>query len=910
MKKLSGDVLAKAWGKAMGTDRKQFDMFFDRMLDGFAYHKIVVDKSGKPVDYVFLEVNHAFEKMTGLKRERILGKKVTEILPGIEKDPADWIGVYGRVALTGVPAQFESHAESLGKWYKVVAYCPEKEHFVALFEDITERKNIEDSRQTAFHRLDGILSSMHGAILLVSADGHVEFANQSFCDYFRLKESPADLKGLSSGEMLEKLKNVYANPDLEIARIKEMITAEKAVTGEEVVLEGGRTCIRDFIPLYIEGKLSSRLWHHMDITDLKKAEEALRLSEEKANALVKYAPTGIYEIDYRNPKFKNVNDAMCKILGYTREELLAMSPADVLDADSRLRFKERVMNLLAGKKIDDTVEFKVKTKDERTIYAVLNVMFTYKDGKPDSAVVIAHDVTERKKAEEALRESEERYRHLVQYAPTAIYEIDFVGPRFTSVNDAMCVMSGYTREELLNKNPLDGLDRESQILFKQRLGKALAGEKIDENVEYKAITKNGGQFWVTLNMKFITKNGKIYGAQVVAHDVTERKKAEEALRQINEELEVRIHERTKEVLSERQRLYSILETLPAYVILLDKDYHVPFANKVFRESFGESLGRRCYDYLFKLDSPCENCETYKVLKTNKPHHWEWTGPNGYDYDIYDFPFVEADGSTLILEMGIDITERKKAEASAQESAKKLKDAERLAAIGATAGMVGHDIRNPLQAITSDVYLAKAELASIPEGEEKKNALESLDEIENNVIYINKIVADLQDYARTLKPVAKETNLTKLVEELLKKNGVPKNVKVQVKLQKDAGTVMADSDILKRVLGNLVTNAVQAMPEGGKLVIQAFKDGADSVITVEDSGVGIPEEARSKLFTPLFTTKSKGQGFGLAVVKRMTEALGGTVAFESAVGKGTKFIIRLPQASQAANGSSNKNGQPK
>ena len=105
--------------------------------------------------------------------------------------------------------------------------------------------------------------------------------------------------------------------------------------------------------------------------------------------------------------------------------------------------------------------------------------------------------------------------------------------------------------------------------------------------------------------------------------------------------------------------------------------------------------------------------------------------------------------------------------------------------------------------------------------------------------------------------------------------------------------MADSDILKRILGNLVTNAVQAMPEGGKLSIQAYKEANDSIITVADTGVGIPEEAQEKLFTPLFTTKSKGQGFGLAVVKRMTESLGGTVTFESQEGKGTKFMIRLP-----------------
>ena len=98
---MASDVLASGWSKVLGGDRKQFDMFFDKMLDGFAYHKIVVDKAGKPVDYVFLEVNHAFERMTGLKRERIIGKRVTEVLSGIEKDPADWIGVYGTGCFNG-----------------------------------------------------------------------------------------------------------------------------------------------------------------------------------------------------------------------------------------------------------------------------------------------------------------------------------------------------------------------------------------------------------------------------------------------------------------------------------------------------------------------------------------------------------------------------------------------------------------------------------------------------------------------------------------------------------------------------------------------------------------------------------------------------------------------------------------
>jgi PAS domain S-box-containing protein len=256
----------------------------------------------------------------------------------------------------------------------------------------------------------------------------------------------------------------------------------------------------------------------------------------------------------------------------------------------------------------------------------------------------------------------------------------------------------------------------------------------------------------------------------------------------------------------------------------------------------------------------------------------------------------------------DISERKEMERKlegysanlenlVEERTKQLRDSERLANIGATAGMVGHDIRNPLQAIISDIYLAKIELNSTPESDAKKNMLESLMEIEKNIDYINKIVADLQDYARNLKPTAKEVNLQTLMDELIAKNKIPKNIKVQVKVQENAGTIISDPDILKRILGNLVSNSVQAMPEGGKLSIQAYKKANDAVITVADTGVGIPEGVKDKLFTPLFTTKSKGQGFGLAVVKRMTEALGGTVALESQTGKGTTFTITIPSGTQ-------------
>ena len=241
----------------------------------------------------------------------------------------------------------------------------------------------------------------------------------------------------------------------------------------------------------------------------------------------------------------------------------------------------------------------------------------------------------------------------------------------------------------------------------------------------------------------------------------------------------------------------------------------------------------------------------------------------------------------------DITERKKAEELAQESAKKLKNAECLATIGATAGMVGHDIRNPLQAIIGDLYLAEADLGAIKESEEKKSIQESLDAIAKNAEYINKIVMDLQDFAKPLAPCIGETDLKLVIDEVLEKMVLPENIQPEIELDGNARKVMADFTFVKRIIGNLVSNAVQAMPNGGKLKIRAYRDAKNVVITVKDTGMGIPEEAKGKLFTPLFTTKSKGQGFGLAVVKRMVEALNGTVTFESQVGKGTTFTIRLP-----------------
>lgn len=230
---------------------------------------------------------------------------------------------------------------------------------------------------------------------------------------------------------------------------------------------------------------------------------------------------------------------------------------------------------------------------------------------------------------------------------------------------------------------------------------------------------------------------------------------------------------------------------------------------------------------------------------------------------------------------------------AEDRARQLKDAERLSAIGATAGMVGHDIRNPLQAITNHLYLTRRKADLLPNGEIKQSIEKNIQNSEENLRYINKIVADLQDFAAPLNPKRERLKIEEAIRDALAMVAAPENIVITVDTPETLPPLYADYTMLKRILVNLMQNAVQAMPSGGKLIVSATKTGQHIEFIIEDTGEGIPPEVQVKIFTPLITTKPKGQGFGLAVVKRMTEGMGGTVTFETESGKGTKFTLKFP-----------------
>ena len=205
----------------------------------------------------------------------------------------------------------------------------------------------------------------------------------------------------------------------------------------------------------------------------------------------------------------------------------------------------------------------------------------------------------------------------------------------------------------------------------------------------------------------------------------------------------------------------------------------------------------------------------------------------------------------------DITEQKRLQKNLEEHAdilekiiddrtKQLKDSERLVAIGQTAGMVGHDLRNPLQTVIGELYLAKSEVESLAEGEVKNNLQESIHVIEEQAVYMDKIVSDLQAFVQPVKIDKKPINLKELVNDVLASVAIPNNITVQTQIEGDFPQIKADLQLLKRVLINLVTNSVQAMPDGGKLTLTGQVNPEGQVtVTVQDTGVGIPDALKTK-----------------------------------------------------------------
>jgi PAS domain S-box-containing protein len=309
-------------------------------------------------------------------------------------------------------------------------------------------------------------------------------------------------------------------------------------------------------------------------------------------------------------------------------------------------------------------------------------LITYREKLED---LVKQRTTALEKSNTALKESEESLKHSQEMAHLGSWELDVINNRLTWSDEVYRIFGLKPQEFVATYEAfLEGVHPDDRAAVDTAYTGSLSEGRDTYEIEHRVIRKDTGEVhYVQEKCHHIKdENGRIIRSIGMVLNITERKQNEEIIQKAHDELEVRIRERTKELAAvnnalqteitehkraqetlniERQRFNDVLEMLPVYTILLAPDYTVPFANRFFRERFGESHGKRCYEYLFNRNEPCENCETFKVLETHEPKHWEWIGPDTHNYDIFDFPFTDVDGSPLIMEVGIDVTKQKQAQ---------------------------------------------------------------------------------------------------------------------------------------------------------------------------------------------------------------------------------------------------------
>jgi len=404
------------------------------------------------------------------------------------------------------------------------------------------------------------MDSSNDAIGLSDSQGHHVYHNKAFTDLFEY--TPDELETLGGGLA------VYADPDI-ARKVFNAIMIGKSWRGEiEMISKSGRKFPVNLRADSIKdenGKIIGLIGVHTDITEQKTMEEKLRKSEANYKQLFDNSPAAIYQVDYKSGKFLKANDAFCKYVGCSQEEITSLSPYDILTEESKKLFLERVGKISQGIKVPEIVEFDALDRKGKRWCFQLHIKNIYDaEGHVIAADVVAHDITERKRAEELLRQSEEKYRLLADHMKDQVWLMD-LNLKVTYISPSVEKLLGYNLEELKQLS-IDKLLTETSLqpameLFSVELSKALPTSQpssIKHLVELEFCCKNGQTLWGECSFSFIRdENGKPLSILGEGRDITERKRAEDKLQQIIESLE-------KAVGATIQVLVSVLEARDPY----------------------------------------------------------------------------------------------------------------------------------------------------------------------------------------------------------------------------------------------------------------------------------------------------------------------------------------------------------
>ncbi|MZG54182.1 MAG: response regulator [Nitrospinae bacterium] len=390
---------------------------------------------------------------------------------------------------------------------------------------------------------------------------------------------------------------------------------------------------------------------------------------------------------------------------------------------------------------------------------------------------------------------------------------------------------------------------------------------------------------------------------VVYRDLSTSTVSKRELEKINQELQAEVNQKVdaeSRAKHERQNLYNILDSLPIAFHLQAPDYSVPFANKVFRERFGENIEKPCYKLMHNRSEPCEVCTTFKVFDHGKNESSIWDAPDGKTYLTVCTPFTDMDGSPLVMEMALDITEQENSKRQAEIAMAEAEKAN-LAKSDFLARM-SHELRTPLNSILGFSQLLLFDKQNTLKPIQKENVErivkggQHLLELINEVLDLSKIESgspNLKIENISLRSLIGEVH--ELIEPMVEKEDI------SLKSSLEAGPdilVSGDRVRLKQVLLNLASNAIKYNQPKGKIFIYCNQPEDGKVkITISDTGRGISEKDLDIIFDPFQRIHAsaeniEGTGIGLSISKQLIKAMKGNISVKSELGKGSSFIITL------------------
>jgi PAS domain S-box-containing protein len=570
----------------------RYRSLFDNMLNSFAYCRMIFD-GDKPVDLVYLAVNRSFETATGLTD--VVGKRISEVVPGIRQTDFELLERYGRVALTGVPECFEIWLETLQNWYSISVYSPLKDHVGVIFDVITERKRAEEELHASHQIIEGIINSIPARVFWKDRNLAYLGCNEAFARDAGFSD-PIDIVGKDDYQMgwREQAESFRANDREVIGSGKPQLLFEEPLTkpdGSTITLLASKTPLRGS-----SGEIIGVIGTFMDITERKRAEEELRFQKSLLESQSEASIDGILVVSKErkllsfNQRFVQLWDIPDQVLGSHADQTAMQSALDkVVDPGAFLAHVNYLYDHPAERSQDE-----IQLTDGRTLE---RYSAPVRSGEDDyyGRIWFFRDISERKRAEDALRESEERYRELVENAQDIIYSHDLQG-NYTSCNKASERITGYSQEEAVKLNFTQTIAPEYLEAARQMLARKLDGEETTA-YELELIAKDGHRVPVEVNTRLVIENGVAVGIHGIARDITDRKRAEQKLH------------------ASEQRFRNLVEATSDWIWEADENVVYTYVSPRVRDLLGyepdDILGKTAFDLM-----PAE--ETSRIRKIFAP----------------------------------------------------------------------------------------------------------------------------------------------------------------------------------------------------------------------------------------------------------------------------------------------------